>query len=224
MTISANYDVIFDFDGVIGDSAPLIMEILASVLDRELRIVVAEDDLRAMVGPPLHHAVPALCASIGTDISPAGLDEVIASFRREYGARAPHDTPMFPGVHECLLALSGTVRLSICSSKPIRLLEAILQAWGAAHWFVDTEAPGLDQAEPKAVGLGRLLARLDANADRAVLVGDTVFDAAAASAHELPFIGVAWGVGDPADLTAAGAVAIAADPCDLPNLIGELRR
>jgi len=131
---------------------------------------------------------------------------------------------MFPGVRECLLALSGTARLSICSSKPRPLLDAILQAWGATRWFVDAEAPEPDQAEPKAVGLGRLLTRLDARTERAVLVGDTIFDAAAAADHKLPFIGVAWGVGQPVELTAAGAVAIAVDPRDLPALIEGLRR
>ena len=55
-----------------------------------------------------------------------------------------------------------------------------------------------------------------------LMIGDTVFDiemARSAGAHAL---GVAWGYHPVAELTAAGAVAIARDMPELPDLLEDL--
>ena len=57
----------------------------------------------------------------------------------------------------------------------------------------------------------------------AVMIGDTVYDVAMATAAGLKAtIGVSWGYHDADELRAAGAVRIAPAPRDLPALVAEL--
>jgi phosphoglycolate phosphatase len=53
------------------------------------------------------------------------------------------------------------------------------------------------------------------------MIGDTTFDIVAAIAHDMPGIGVAWGIGEIADLQAAGASRIVADPGELPDAVAD---
>lgn len=224
MATAPPYDAIFDFDGVLADSVPLIVEILDRSLRQQRGLDVSDEALRATVGPPFRESVARLCAATGASPDDPLVDEIVAEFRAEYGARAHVDTPVFDGVVEILDELTSIARLSICSSKPRPLLEAIIASWGIEGRFADIEAPAPDQHEPKAEGLRRLMARLAVDPARAVLVGDTEFDAEAARATDIAFVGVAWGVADHGALSAAGAHAIAHAPADLPRILRELMR
>ena len=57
---------------------------------------------------------------------------------------------------------------------------------------------------------------------QAVIVGDRLHDVAGAHAHDLPAIGVTWGIGSRAELVEAGADAIVDAPAELPRVCGRL--
>jgi phosphoglycolate phosphatase len=52
------------------------------------------------------------------------------------------------------------------------------------------------------------------------MVGDRKFDVLGARAHDLPCIGVLWGIGTEQELREAGAAALASAPAELPALLG----
>jgi phosphoglycolate phosphatase len=56
----------------------------------------------------------------------------------------------------------------------------------------------------------------------ALMVGDRHFDLDGAAHHGLPGIGVLWGFGDRAELSAAGAEALCASAAELPGLCRRL--
>jgi phosphoglycolate phosphatase len=69
--------------------------------------------------------------------------------------------------------------------------------------------------------VGRALAALGlVPGTDAPLVGDRLHDAEAARANGLPCVGVLWGIGDEAELRAAGADPIVATPSELPAALG----
>ena len=224
MATSPPFEAIFDFDGVLADSLPLIVELLDRLLRQELGMHLSDAQLRAAVGPPFRESVAALCVATGSTADDPLVDAVVERFRAEYGERVAAETQMFDGVEDALAAIGDVARLSICSSKPRPLIDAILAAWGASDVFADIEAPAFGAGEAKAIGLARLHARSGAVLSRAALIGDTVFDARAAAATATPFVGVGWGVGAADDLRAAGACRIAATPPDLVGIIHELAR
>ena len=219
MATTPIYDAIFDFDGVLADSVPLIVEILDRTVRRNRGFDVSDEALRATVGPPFRESVARLCAATGVSADDPLVDEIVAEFRAEYAERVHLETPMFEGVVDTIDRLGAMARLSICSSKPRPLLEAILETWGIGNAFADVEAPEPGQHEAKTEGLRRLLARLGADPARAALIGDTAFDADAARDNGVAFIGVAWGVGAHTDLDASGAHAIAHAPDDLISIV-----
>ncbi len=207
---------IFDFDGVLADSVPLIVEVLSATIKSSLGIDLPPRVLRRAVGPPLAMVIEELCRQPGIEPTDAVLAEIVAAFRLEYGLRAPDETQMFPGIPEALSDVRRFASMTICSSKPRPMVEAILKSWAVEWLFDDIEAPLPSQSEPKAVGLRRLLARTAASPDRCVLIGDTAFDGVAAMSEKVHFLGVAWGVADSATLRESGAVAVADSPAALP--------
>ena len=215
MATNPPQDFIFDFDGVLADSAPLIVEILDSTIQRLLGQTVSQDDLRATVGPPLSQAVQLLCDKYGVDVGDSTVAEIITSFRAEYWHRAAAETMAFPGIPDALDKLAPKARLSICSSKPLPLVEAILTAWDLTDCFADIEAPAPEVTEPKAEGLQRLIDRLGAGHSSSTLIGDTRFDARAAETVGVHFVGVAWGIDSPEELRSLGTTTIADSPEEL---------
>ncbi len=224
MTTAPNFNAIFDFDGVLGDSAPLIVEVLGHTLRRRRGLAFSEADLRRAVGPPFREALGRLYADSGIATDADDIDRILEEFRAAYGPRVVEETLMFDGMRQAVIEIAERAQLAICSSKPRPLVEGLLAAWRVDDVFVDVEAPLPGAHESKVDGLARLLARLEAVPSSTALIGDTIFDAQAASAHDVPFVGVAWGVGDVAELRASGAVAIAATPADLVGIIGERAR
>jgi phosphoglycolate phosphatase len=73
----------------------------------------------------------------------------------------------------------------------------------------------------KTVTIVRALAALglEPGAD-ALMVGDRRHDVEAAAANGLRCVGVLWGIGDEAELRAAGADPIVGAPADLPSALG----
>ncbi|HSD79433.1 MAG TPA: HAD hydrolase-like protein, partial [Solirubrobacteraceae bacterium] len=94
-----------------------------------------------------------------------------------------------------------------------------LDRWiGLRALFDAVAAPAGDAlAEDKAATIGAALAALGTG--DAVMVGDRSFDVAGAHAHGLPAIGVMWGIGDAAELRAAGAELLVDTPAQLPGAV-----
>ena len=224
MTTNPPQDVIFDFDGVLADSAPLIVEILDSTIQRLTGKEVARADLLATVGPPFAQAVQALCDKYGVGTDDSNVVEIVHEFRSEYWKRSATETVPFSGIPEALDSLATFARLSVCSSKPLPLVESILATWGIADRFSDIEAPSPDVTEPKALGLRRLIVRMHAHRDASTLVGDTRFDVRAAQEVGVGFIGVAWGIESPDDLRSLGAATIVDSPLALASAVSRSAR
>lgn len=222
MTTTPQFNAIFDFDGVLADSAPLIVDVLDRMLRLERGLTFSDEDLRRTVGPPFREAVARLCAVSGIEVDEQSIEEIVAEFRTEYGRRVASETLLFAGMPEAFEAIEGSVHLSICSSKPKPLIDVILAAWGIGETFTDIEAPAVGDHESKTAGLARLLQRLPAPSGRSALIGDTVFDAEAAAANTVAFVGVAWGIGGIDELKQAGAIRIAQTPAELATIILEL--
>lgn len=212
-------DVIFDFDGVLADSAPLIVEILGPVIEHEIGSRPALEDLRGVIGPPFRQSVAMLCERLGIPPDDATITRVVAAYREEYTRRVATETPMYPGIAAMIEVVTQDHRLSICSSKPQPMVEGIIETWRMTQYFPLVEAANPEHDEPKTNLLERLVSENDMQRSHSVMVGDTRFDAIAAASVGIPMIGVAWGIGDVEDLRTHGAGVIAADPGHLAQLL-----
>jgi phosphoglycolate phosphatase len=207
--------VLFDLDGVLLDSRTAIVRCIEHALRANGAPVPAAAELQRHIGPPLIDAFTELA---GPDLATACL----ASYRRRYVHSSLEETTVAPGAREALAAVASRVPVAVATTKPRAFAEPLCERLGLAPYLRALAGPELDAPEEiKAVTVARALAALGLRpgAD-APLVGDRRHDAEAAAANGLRCVGVLWGIGDEAELRAAGADPIVADPAELPAALG----
>ena len=213
--MSRTYDaVLFDLDGTIMDSAPIICRAQAQTL-AAFGHPHSEQSLRAYVGPPLWQTFGEL-----TREPDAVVDEMVRAYRLRY-AELMSATPIFEPMAGLLRRLhdAGTP-LALATSKHRTAARALLRLHGLERLFTVVQGAGEDAASgTKAAVVGRALVdlrRCGVPARHAVLVGDRSHDVEGAAAHGLPTIMVAWGYGSDAERV---GVPVAADVDQLERLL-----
>ena len=196
--------LLFDLDGTLVDSVP--------DLTKSLNRVLAEHGYKpltpAEVAPMVGDGVPALVergfAARGGSLAEAA--DALPRYIRLYEAGATELTRPYPGVPETLAGLRRRgYRTAVCTNKLQQASATVLEGLGLAALF-DAVAGG-DRYPVKKPDKGHLLglvAELGGTADRAVMIGDSENDAAAAHAAAMPLVIMRYGYArtDPAALDA----------------------
>lgn len=206
--------VAFDLDGCIIDSRAAILPSVRVALSGVGLDDLADEELASLIGPPLETGFADLLERHGRDRSHA--PAVTEAYRSDYRDQMLDRTTLMPGMKEAIARIAETRPVCVVTSKPATFARAILDHLGVSPLLRFVEGPAIDAAdEPKKVTLGRALDRLGPDADGGTMVGDRHHDVDAGKAHGLRTIGVLWGIGDAAELTAAGADALVATPDEL---------
>jgi phosphoglycolate phosphatase len=209
-----NGAVAFDLDGCIVDSRDAILPSVRIALGPEGLGDLPDDELRGLIGPPLEIGFADLLERHGSD--PSHARAVTAAYRADYRQHMLERTTLVPGMAEAVARLAATRLVCVVTSKPAVFARPILDHLGVAPSLAFVEGPSLDASdEAKKVTLGRALDRLGPAAEGATMVGDRHHDVDAGRAHGLRTIGVLWGIGDVAELSAAGADVLVASPDEL---------
>lgn len=179
--------VLFDFDGTVVDSGPIILASMRHATETVLRRSYTEQELMGSVGGPGLEAQMAA-------LDPERVDELVAVYRAHN--EPLHDTlAAFAGIEELLVSLRAEGRtLGLVTAKRRSTVELAFARLPIAHLF-DAVVGGDDTTEhkpsPEPLLLG--LERLGANAADAAYVGDSPYDMQAARAGGLYAVGVTWG-------------------------------
>jgi phosphoglycolate phosphatase len=206
--------VLFDLDGVLVDSRVAITDCLNFGLQAVGAPARSRDELAPWIGPPLIHAFSELAG-------PAVARDALDAYRGRYATSSLEETLPVPGALEALAAIAATTPTALATSKPRAFALPLCERLGFARHLDVIEGPSLeDVTETKAQTVARALAALGLGpgAD-AVLVGDRRHDVEGAHANGIRCIGVLWGIGDRAELEAAGADSIIGSPSDLPGTL-----
>ncbi|RMC32988.1 phosphoglycolate phosphatase [Paracoccus alkanivorans] len=181
--------VVFDLDGTLIDSAPDIHACVNAVL-REFHVPpLTLDQVRSFIGGGVELLWKKIVAATHTD--PGKQQDMLAAFMARYHT-ATSLTRLFPNVEETLGILADRGHpLGICTNKPLRPTEAILDHFGIRALFGHIiGGDSLAEKKPDPAPLRAALAGLGAHpeAPQAVFVGDSEFDAACAAAVPVPFV------------------------------------
>ena len=149
--------------------------------------------------------------------TPEQLAATLAEFSARYDAHKEDKTAPYPGIPELLAALKAEgIQTSVFSNKADPLCGRII-----AHYFgeerfliVRGSRPGVP-TKPDPTGVFRLMQDLDADPASTLFVGDSDVDILTGHNAGLPAMGALWGFRGRAELTAAGADALAAVPEDI---------
>ena len=207
--------VLFDLDGVLLDSRTAIVRCIEHALRVHGAPVPPSAELERFIGPPLIDAFAEL-ASADRAAS------CLAAYRERYVVSSLEETTVVPGAHEALAAVAARVPVAVATSKPWAYAGPLCERLRLAAHLQAIAGPELDAPEEiKAVTVARALAALGlAPGADAPLVGDRRHDAEAAAANRLRCVGVLWGIGDEAELRAAGADPVVGDPAELVSALG----
>ena len=129
----------------------------------------------------------------------------------------------YPGVRECLQALQGAgKRMYVATSKLETMARQVLAHFGLLQYFAGVCGGSAEDPEAgKKVNVVRRVLRENGTDDlsRAVLSGDREYDILGGHQAGVQTVGVLYGYGSRAELTAAGADFLAASPEELQSLL-----
>ena len=123
--------------------------------------------------------------------------------------------------------LRATARLGLdvvlATSAKADEVDLMMDALGAGPTVGTVVSSGdVDRAKPDPGIVCKALDESGVDPGRAVMVGDTTFDVAAAKAAGVPAVGVLWGTHDKATLLAAGAATTVKDAKELARALRKL--
>ncbi|MEA2786193.1 MAG: phosphoglycolate phosphatase [Candidatus Eremiobacteraeota bacterium] len=195
--------IFFDLDGTLSDPFEGFARSIDFAFDGLGLDVPGEDELRALIGPPLQVS---LRLRFGDD--PALIDEIVRRFRLRYGDTGMFENVVYPGVREMLAVLGRAATLFVCTSKPQVYAVPILRRFGLHSAFANvygSELDGTGTHKPQLLAHALAAEGLAGGGAEIALLGDRELDVAAARANGIAGWGAAWGYGTRAELEAAGA-------------------
>lgn len=215
MTLSTYSGLIFDLDGTILDSAPVIC-LAMSIACEEFGHRCAPEVFRPYIGPPPWHTFAEVTGE------PADVVEVIVPRYREIYDSMMVRTPVFAGVPELLRNLGeARVPLAVATSKLRSAAISLLEQHGLADLFVTIQGAGQTAASAsKATVIEQAVADLRAariDTSKLVMIGDREHDIDGAARSGIPAILVEWGYAGPDE--DKGAIATAGSPQELADLL-----
>lgn len=180
--------VLFDLDGTLIDSGPIILasmqHAVRQVLDRE----IAYEELAATVGGQ------GLVSQM-QELDPDRVDELVEVYR-EHNDPLHETLEAFDGMIDVLPRLrAGGRRLGIVTAKRHRTVALALDRfpWLEEQFEVVIAHEDTDRHKPEPDPVLAALERLGAEPPQAAYVGDSPFDIQAAKAAGAFAVGVAWG-------------------------------
>lgn len=185
------FDVVFDMDGTLVDSAGQCEIIIDAMrADRGLDAPVPLALCRRYAGIKGEIMVPAL---LGEAARQPASD--VAEFRDRYAAMTTDRSALYPGVEMGLLRLREVgLRLTICSAKPHRLVERVLEDTGIADRFAAVVGgDATDTCKPDKAHYFATLGEVGGDPQRSILVGDSATDHRLAANAGVPFLFVTYG-------------------------------
>lgn len=209
--------VLVDLDGTIMDSAPGITATLTRTLERMGLPVPPPSRLVEFVGPPILDGLRDLAG-----LDPAQSQRALKLYRADYGDIGAFDARPYPGIRKALEAIRAAgPTLAVATSKPEEQAKRILDHFGLADLFAVVAGASDDETRSEKAdvitwALG-LLTGAGVDTSRPVMIGDRIHDVEGAARHGIPVVFAGWGYGDPAE--AAGTIAVASSPAELPGIV-----
>jgi phosphoglycolate phosphatase len=199
--------LLFDLDGTLVDTVPDLTAALNRLMLARGLAAFTRPAVAAMVGDGVAALVARAFAA--RNLQPdAG---AVADLTADYTAHVAVESALYPAVLPVLTALAGDGwRLAVCTNKPERAAEALLEALGVLPLLC--AVGGGDSFPTRKPDPGHLLgtlSRAGGRRDAAVMVGDHHNDVVVARAAGVPAIFAAWGYGSPG--MADGSTAVARD-------------
>lgn len=182
---------IFDFDGTLADSHECsLLATRKAYFDLDLT-VPSDDTIIYYMGIPIEKSFQAMAIE---PLNDTDLDELITLFRILYKEYEQQYIHVYEGIPEVLATLSKLDACYVASSKHSIALLRNLESIGIRHYFSDViGADMVAEHKPNPESILLLQARHRFPLERAVMIGDAIFDLQMGKAAGVKTCAVTWG-------------------------------
>ena len=188
--------LIFDWDGTLMDSAGVIVDSIQRACEDIGQPAPSDRAARQIIGLGLVQALQTLLPELPDDAYPLLVDR----YRHHYLGRDA-DLPLFEGVASGIEQLHGSgFTLAVATGKSQHGLTRALEASKLGPWFTATRCADQTHSKPHPAMVLELLAELEADPARTLVIGDTSHDLLMASNAGVASLGVTYGAHEPDDL------------------------
>jgi len=201
--------LIFDLDGTLFDTAPGLMQTMNALLARRDCAPLILDDIKAQLSFGARAIMKCAMARSGLVVSKEDIEALFREFISHYTAIMAQSSTPYPGLTKALgnLERSGFL-MGVCTNRFEKSATDLINALGLGKQFgaiIGQDTIGIAKPDPAPVF--ETLHRMGGAAARAVFIGDSKVDVAAARAAKLPVIAVSFGyAGMPASKLGADMV------------------
>jgi pyrophosphatase PpaX len=215
--------VLFDLDGTLVDTIPLIVACYQHTLAAHLpgydpgrRVLIGN------LGRSLDQILLEYARAAGAAEPDRAARAMIETYRAYQRVQLPRLIRPYEGMRETLEALrSRGLTLGVVTSKVEWAARQTFDPYGLGEFLsVQVFHDDTERHKPDPEPLLFAAAKGGLDAARTVYVGDSVHDMAAGKAAGMGTVGALWGPSDREDLIAAGADELAERPGDLLRLVG----
>ena len=213
----------FDLDGTLSDPSEGITRSIQHALKCLGRLYPSKSELQQYIGPPLRWTFPRL---LGTD-DESLIATALVCYRERYADVGLFENEVYPGIPELLQELrDGGYPMYVVTSKPKVYADRIVQRFGLDRFFIAVYGPELDGRFDEKVDLIEfILHACSLDPKRTIMIGDRARDIVSGRAHGTHTIGVTYGFGSLAEITAAQPDQICHSPNDIyPAVLRESKR
>lgn len=203
--------ILLDLDGTLIDPVVGIVGCYRHALERIGFAHDPSDDLRWVIGPPLRRSFAQILGGRHD------VEQAVALYRERYAASGIFEAEVYPGILEAVAALHDAgYRMMLCTAKARVFAERIVAHFGFAPYLSGVYGAELDgRFDDKGELIAHIIAERELDPARTAMVGDRDNDMLAAKRNGVAGIGILWGYGDAAELTAAGADLLVEMPAGL---------
>ena len=211
--------ILFDLDGTLLNTIDDLADAGNWVCAQHGWPTFTVEQFKHMVG----NGIPKLIERFSPESArtPDQLAATLAEFTARYDAHKEDKTAPYHGIPELLDALKAEgIQTAVFSNKADPLCGKIIEHYFGADSFsiVRGNRPGVP-TKPDPTGVYSLMKDLGADTSSTLFVGDSDVDILTGHNAGLPAMGALWGFRGRAELTAAGADALAAVPADILDFV-----
>ncbi len=193
--------VIFDFDGVLADTAEDHVQVANAVLTHCGMLPVSPLEVRGLIGG----TAEALMQRLMVDADPGRVREAASLFKEIYATCYERSTRLYPGVLGALDILRGEgVLLAVATNKVEAITRDLAQKLGILSYFSEVVGPeSVTHRKPDPESIQLILSRLQLPAGSALMVGDAATDIIAGKQAGTLTCAAYYGYGATSELEAA---------------------
>ncbi len=183
--------IIFDWDGTLIDSIARITSSLQYASKAGAGIEVSQQQAKNVIGLGLNEAIRKLHPQLPS----SEIEPLADAYRQHFLHENTLESPLFPGVRECLQTLvDNRMTLAIATGKSRRGLEHNITEHDVGHFFTTTRCADEYQSKPHPEMIHSILDELSFEPSRTLMVGDSVHDMEMAMNAGVDRIGISHGV------------------------------